>query len=202
MRRRHAIAIPVTAIVIAIALVCGSVGAAYVQEDGVFPNTKRRGQAVVEYRDAEIHVVAAYVYSQRNHDSRWLLIQSAVSTSRNMTIDRQNITLVTPGGGRVVTLASQERFAQDGNRVKTLLQNASVTRHNVLSYFNQRSGGERMRLFAVNSGPVLTNFVTDEHHVAVGDLFFESPTGRWDEGVYSLVIEKDGARAVLPITLE
>jgi hypothetical protein len=188
--------------VIATALVCGLVGAAYAQEDGVFPRTKRRGQAVVEYRDAEIHVVAAYVYSQRNHDSRWLLIQSAISTTRNMTIDRQNITLVTPGGGRVVTLASQERFAQDVNRVKTLLQNASVTRHNVLSYFNQRSGGERMRLFALNSGPVLTNFVTDEHHVAVGDLFFESPTGRWDEGVYSLVIEKDGARAVLPIELE
>jgi hypothetical protein len=202
MRGRHAVAIPVATVVIATALVCGIVPPASAQEDGVFPNTKRQGRAVVQYRDAEIHVVAAYVYSQRNHDSRWLLIESAISTTANMTIDRKNITLVTPGGGRVVTLASQERFAQDVNRVKTLLQNASVTRHNVLSYFNQRRGGERMRLFALNSGPVLTNFVTDEHHVAVGDLFFESPTGRWDEGVYNLVIEKDGARAVLPIELQ
>ena len=39
-----------------------------------------------------------------------------------------------------------------------------------------------MRLFALNSGPVLTNFVTDEDHVAVGDLFFESPTGTWETG--------------------
>jgi hypothetical protein len=59
-----------------------------------------------------------------------------------------------------------------------------------------------MRLFALNSGPVLTNFVTDEHHVAVGDLYFESPTGSWEAGVYSLIIEKDGARAVLPIELQ
>jgi hypothetical protein len=49
---------------------------------------------------------------------------------------------------------------------------------------------------------VLTNFVTDVYHVAVGDLFFESPTGRWESGVYSLIIEKDGARAVLPIELQ
>jgi hypothetical protein len=171
------------------------------QEDGAFRNTTRRGQAVVEYRDPEIHVVVAYVYSQQNHDSRWLLIETAMSTTRNMTIDRENIVLVTAAGRRV-PLATQERFAADVNRVTTLVQNASVTRHNVLSYFNQRSGRERMRLFALRSGPVLTNFVTDEHHVAVGDLFFESPTGLWEPGVYSFVVERDGARAVLPIELK
>jgi competence CoiA-like predicted nuclease len=101
-----------------------------------------------------------------------------------------------------VALSSQEQFAEDVNRVRTLIQNAAVTRHNTLSYFNERSRPERMRLFALNSGPVLTNFVTDEHHVAVGDFYFASPTGRWDAGVYSLVIEKDGARAVLPIELQ
>lgn len=200
MSDQRAAAFRFAAFVIATGLVSGNAREAAAQEDNYFPNTKRQGKAVVEYRDAEIHVVAAYVYSQQNHASRWLLIQSAMSTTRNMTIDRTNITLVTPGGRRVVTLASQERFAQDVNRVKTLVQNASVTRHNVLSYFNQRSGREQMRLFALNSGPVLTNFVTDEHHVAVGDLYFESPTGSWEAGVHSLVIEKDGARA-LPIEL-
>jgi hypothetical protein len=101
-----------------------------------------------------------------------------------------------------VELSSQEQFAEDVNRIRTLLQNAAVTRHNVLAYFNQRNRAESMRLFAQNSGPVLTNFVTDEHHVAVGDFYFASPTGSWEEGTHSLVIEKDGARAVLPIELQ
>ena len=187
--------------VISAGLVLGSAAAAIAQEDGYFPNTKRQGRAAVEYRDAEIHVVAAYTYSQQNHDSRWLLIETAISTTQNMTIDRQDIRLVAPDG-RSVMLSSQDRFAADAARLQVLLQNASVTRHNVLSYFNQRRAAERMRLFALNSGSVLTNFVTDENHVAAGDLFFESPTGSWDAGVYSLIIEKDGVRAVLPIELQ
>jgi hypothetical protein len=189
-----------TRFLIAAGLVLGA-ATVIAQEDGYFPNTKRQGKAAGEYRDAEIHVVAAYMYSQQHHDSRWLLIESAISTTRNLTIDRQDIRLVAPNG-RSVTLSSQERFAEDAGRIKMLLQNASVTRHNVLTYFNQRRQAERMRLFALNSGAVLTNFVTDVHHVATGDLFFESPTGRWEAGVYSLIIEKDGARAVLPIELQ
>jgi hypothetical protein len=188
-------------VLIVIGLLLGNFSLAAAQEDGFFANTKKPGRAAVEYRDAEIHVVAAYYYSQQNHDSRWLLIQVAMSTTRNLTFDRDNIMLMAPGG-RAVALSSQEQFAADVNRVKTLVQNASVTRHNTLSYFSERSRPERMRLFALNSGPVLTNFVTDEHHVAVGDFYFASPTGRWDAGVYSLVIEKDGARAVLPIELQ
>jgi hypothetical protein len=193
--------VPLAAFVIAAVLVLETTPGLNAQEDRFFRNTTRLGKAVVEYRDAEIHVVVAYQYSQRNHDSRWLLFETAISTTRNMTIDRQNITLVTPGK-RTVPLATQERFAEDVNRVTTLLQNASVTRHNVLSYFNQRNRAERMRLFATRSRPVLTNFVTDVHHVAVGDLFFESPTGSWEPGVYSFIVEREGVRAVLPIELE
>jgi hypothetical protein len=199
MNRRSAV--PLAAFVFAAGLALATAPAVDAQEDRFFRNTTRLGMAVVEYRDAEIHVVVAYQYSQRNHNSRWLLFETAMSTTRNMTIDRQNITLVTPGK-RTVPLATQERFAEDVNRVTTLLQNAAVTRHNVLSYFNQRNSPERMRLFAVRSRPVLTNFVTDVHHVAVGDLFFESPTGSWESGVYSFIIEREGVRAVLPIELE
>ncbi|HEU4687032.1 MAG TPA: hypothetical protein VFS23_01655 [Vicinamibacterales bacterium] len=198
---RYVFATPLATVLIVAGLLLGSVSQAAAQEDGFFANTKKQGRAAVEYRDAEIHVVAAYYYSHNNHDSRWLLIQVAMSTTRNLTFDRKDITIVAPGG-RTVELSSQEQFAADVNRVKTLVQNASVLRHNTLSYFNERNRAERMRLFALNSGPVLTNFVTDEHHVAVGDFYFASPTGRWDEGVYSLVIEKDGARAVLPIELQ
>jgi hypothetical protein len=172
------------------------------QEDNFFGRTKRLGRAAVEYRDPEIHVVAAYYYSQRNHNTRWLLIQSAMSTTRNLVIDRENITLVTPSGERVITLASQQRFASDVARVHPVVQSAYIHRHDVLSYFNEKTRIESMRLFALNSGAVLTNFVTDKDHVITGDLFFESPTGLWDSGTYSLIIEREGARAVLPIVLQ
>jgi hypothetical protein len=188
-------------LILAAGLMVWTAAAPAAQEDRFFRHVKQVGRAAVEYWDAEIHVVAAYYYSQRNHDSRWLLVETAMSTTRNMTIDRRNITLVTPGG-RAVALATQERFALDVNRAYAVLQNASVTRHDLLSYFSQRSGQEEMRLFALPGDIVLTNFVTDVHHVAVGDLFFESPTGAWESGVYSLVIERDGARASLPIELE
>jgi len=192
---------PLSALMLAAGMTVWNAAAPAAQEDRFFRYVKKVGRAAVEYWDADIHVVAAYYYSQRNHESRWLLVETAVSTTRNMTIDRRNITLVTPAG-RAVALATQVRFAKDINRVQALLQNASVTRHDLLSYFSQRSGQEEMRLFALPGDIVLTNFVTDVHHVAVGDLFFESPTGAWEAGLHSLVIERDGVRASLPIDLE
>lgn len=48
-----------------------AVGAAHAQDaDELFPNTKSRGRAAVEYRDDAIQAVAAYYYSQREHESR------------------------------------------------------------------------------------------------------------------------------------
>jgi hypothetical protein len=179
-----------------------SAAAVHAQEDNYFPSTKRWGRAAIEYRDPHIQVVAAYYYSQRNHNSRWLLIQSAMTTTRNLVIDRENITLVTPTGERVITLSSQQRFASDASRIRPVVQSAYNQRHDVLSYFLEKKRIEPMRIFALNSGAVHTNFVTDKDHVITGDLFFESPTGLWTPGTYSLIIDREGTRAVLPIVLE
>jgi hypothetical protein len=186
---------------LAAAVVVGGAAVLEAQEDGFFANTKKQGRAAIEYVDDDIHVVAAYYYSQRNHESRWLLIETAISSTSNLTFDRENVRLLTPEG-REVDLPSQTRVSQDVSRIRPVVQNASTTRHGVLAYFSQRSWAEGMRLFSLDSGPVLTNFVTDRHHVALGDLFFESPNGLWEAGTYSLVVERDGVRAVLPIELE
>ena len=171
-------------------------------QDERFPNTKAQGRAAVEYEDDEIHVVAAYYYSQRNHDSRWLLIEAGVSTEKRMTIHRDSIRLITPDGVEV-TLAPQTRFSQDISRIRLLIQNASTTRHGILSYFNRRGQNEDFRFFQLPGGPVVyDDFVVDRFRVAVGDLFFESPTGTWEDGVYTLVIEHVGVRATVPIGLE
>ena len=179
----------------------GLLAVAAAQEDEFYPHTRERGRAAIEYEDEEIHVVAAYYHAQRNHDSAWLLIEAAVSAERVMDIHRDDIHLVMPDG-RELPLATQRRFAKDIRRTRLLLQNAAVTRHGIGAYFNVHHGSP-MRFFAFPfQGIVHDFFVVDNWRLAWGDLFFMSPTGLWDSGTYSLVIQHDDVRAALPIRLE
>jgi hypothetical protein len=163
---------------------------------------KNVGRAAVEYRDDDAHIVAAYYYSQRNHESRWLLIEAGVSTNSSNTIERGAIALRTPQG-REIPLATQRRVGEDVGRIEQLLQNASVLSHNVASYFVQRDRIEPMSFFTLPFGPVVhDSFVVDRHRVAVGPLFFESPTGAWEKGTYALIVRHEKGAAELPIHLE
>ena len=160
------------------------------------------GRAAVEYRDKAIHVVAEYYYSQRNHDYRWLYIQSGVTTRDNNVIRRDAILLRTPQG-REIPLATQRRVAEDTNSIEQLLQNASVVSHEIRSYFLQQNRFEEMQLFRLPFGNVVSDsFVVDRDRVALGPLFFESPTGAWEDGTYTLVVRHEKGTAELPITLE
>lgn len=183
------------------ATVIMAAGSAFAQEEFSSAN-RQRGRAAVEFRDSNTHVVAAYYYSQRNHDSRWLLIEAGVSATDSVTISRSDVMLRTPQG-REIPLATQRRIGEDVNRIEQLLQNAGVLSHNVASYFTQRDRTERMRLFTLPFGGVVhDSFVVDRHHVAVGPLFFESPTGAWERGTYALVVRHEKGTAELPIHLE
>jgi hypothetical protein len=163
---------------------------------------KSLGRAAVEYRDADAQIVAAYYYSQRNHESRWLMLEAGVSTTESNTIERSAIALRTPQG-REIPLASQRRIGADVPRIEQLLQNATVLSHNVASYFVQRDRIEDMSLFTLPFGPVVhDSFVVDRHRVAVGRLFFESPTGAWERGTYALIVRHEKGTAELPIHLE
>ena len=172
----------------------------------LFPNTNDLGRAVIEYEDDAIHVVAAYNYSQRNHESRWLLIELGVATREVMRITSRDITLVRPDG-RPVAVASQRAFAQDIQRTRLLVQNAVTTRHlhsRINGYFGSRQS-ERFQWFVVTlfEGIVFEFFDVDVHRTAWGDLYFASPTGAWAGGTYSLVVQGAGeTRAVLPIDLD
>lgn len=169
----------------------------------LFPNTKDLGRAAVEYQDDALHVAAGYYYSQRNHESRWLLIEVAVTSNAPMRIHRDDVTLVTPDG-RVVPVAAQRAFSQDHRRTRRLIQNALVTRHPVENYLNVRFL-QPFRWFVTSpaEGTVTDILDVNQHRGALGDLYFASPTGAWDEGTYSLVVQGQGAvRAIMPIDLE
>ena len=168
----------------------------------VSSSVRRLGKAVAEYRDDAIQVVAAYNYSQRNHESRWLLIESALATADPVTIHRTAIHLRTPQG-RDIALADQRRVGDDVNAIQQLLQNARTVRHDVASYFVQRDRVEGMQLFTLPFGGVVRDeFVVDRDRVAAGALFFESPTGAWENGTYTLVVRHPKGIAELPIRLE
>lgn len=186
--------------IVATGLAIAAAGAVSAQE---FSSANREvGRAAIQYRDPDIHVVAAYYYSQQNHDSRWIMIETAISTNELTTIHRNDISLRTPQG-RVIPLATQRRVGEDVKRIEQLLQNARVVTHNVVSYFPQRDYAESMRLFTLPFGPVVhDDFVVDKHRVAVGRLFFESPTGAWEEGTYALIVRHENGTAELPIRLE
>lgn len=167
-----------------------------------FPNTKELGRAATEYRDDAIQLVAAYYYSQRNHDSTWLLIEAALTTEERMTIHRDALRLITPDGIEVA-LATQERFGQDIERVRQLVQNARLSRHGTWAYFNRLNQREEIRFFSLPGGRLVADdFVVDRFRFALGDLYFASPTGLWEDGIYTLVLEHDGGRAAVPIVLE
>ena len=44
--------------------------------------------------------------------------------------------------------------------------------------------------------------VPSEHGVIIGELYFKSPTLRWDDGTYRFVFDNDKGHAELPIRLE
>ena len=125
---------------------------------------------------------------------------AGVSTTDVTTIHRNAIVLRTPQG-REIPLASQRRIGEDVPRIRQLLQNAQILSHNVASYFTQRDRTESMRLFTLPFGGVVhDDFVVDAHRVAVGPLFFESPTGAWGEGTYALIVRHSKGVAELPIS--
>lgn len=168
----------------------------------LFPHTTERGRAAVEYDDDQLQAVAAYYLSQQHHDSRWLLIELAVSARLATRISRDTIALMTPDD-RVVPVASQAAFAGDAPRIRSLLLRAKTTRHGITGYFKRRQIRNFQFFVLPFQGVAYDVFDVDKWQVAWGDLFFASPTGAWAPGTYTLLVAgSGGAQAQLPIELE
>ena len=172
-------------------------------DDNAFPHTKPNGRATVEYRDEKVQAVAIYDYSQRNHDTDWVLVQVGVALRARGAVKRESFSVMMPGG-RVVPLATQEQFLADSAKITKLRQNARIFQREVLPYFPKSADGEFIRWFALPGEGTVRNpaIVPSEHGVVIGDLFFKSPTLRWDSGTYRLVFDNDKGHAELPIRLE
>src|SRR3954465_14258502 len=96
----------------AVVVVTLAMGTAAGARQDFSPANHDRGRAAVEYRDQDAHIVAAYYYSQRHHDSRWLVIDAVLSTEKRSLVPREAFALRTPGG-REIPLATQRRVGED-----------------------------------------------------------------------------------------
>ena len=181
-------------------LLVAAVGTA-AQVEQTFPHTKKEGRATVEYRHDGLKVVVNYDYSQRNHNTPWLLIDVAMGSNTRFVLHRNNFSLVTPGG-QTIRLASQEQGAADPNGINTLIQNAKIHRQNLDGYFPQRTSLETLHFFSLPFDRSISDEgIVDNDHVTMGPLLFRSLDARWSEGTYRLVLDNDRAKAALPITL-
>jgi len=172
-------------------------------DDNAFPHTKPNGRATVEYRDEKVQAVAIYDYSQRNHDTAWILVQIGVALAERGEVRRDSFSVVM-AGGRSVPLATQEQFLADSQVITKLRQNARIFQREVISYFPKSADGEFIRWFALPGEGTVRNpaIVPSEHGVVIGDLYFRSPTLRWEAGTHRLVFDNDKGHAELPIRLE
>ena len=172
-------------------------------DDNAFPRTKSNGRATVEYKDEKVQAVAIYDYSQRNHDTAWILVQIGVALSERGEVRRDSFS-VTMAGGRSVSLATQEQFLADSQVITKLRQNAKIFQRDVLTYFPKSADGEFIRWFALPGEGTVRNpaIVPSEHGVVIGELYFKSPSLRWEAGTHRLVFDNTKGHAELPIRLE
>jgi len=191
--------VPVVVLLAGVAVTAAQRGA----DDNAFPHTKPNGRATVEYKDEKVQAVAIYDYSQRNHDTDWLLVQIGVALSERGAVKRDSFSVTMPGG-RMVPLATQEQFLADSQQITKLRQNAKIFERPVLIYFPKSADGEFIRWFALPGEGTVRNpaVIPSEHGVVIGDLYFKSPTLRWDAGTYRLVFDNEKGHAELPIRLE
>ncbi len=175
-----------------------------------FPNVRypdaRFGEPhLVVYDDGGVLSSAAYRYSQRHHDSSWLVVALGLAASEALTIGREDIVLVRPDGTAVAPATERER-ARDVEGVRRLL-GARADWPDTLTFTFPRSridrGFHRFEFGVDGSDRIPDRVLRIEARGGVrGDVFFVSPDGSWPAGVHALVVTIDADRAVrLPVLL-
>lgn len=198
MARRRQIS---TATTVAALLACATAWATLWQAPVMARSrTTALGRAQVAYWGDAVQLAAGYNYSQNNHEGRWLFVEVALTTTQVHIMPRDAFSLELPNGDRW-PLASHRAWARDYPAILRLLQNAKPQRLPLRDYLNAPSAF-RVQLFAPPfQGVSVSAFGTDQFRVALTDLFFDAPDGRWPEGTYHLVLSHDGITARVPIQL-
>jgi hypothetical protein len=178
-------------------------GVAGTRADLESPNVKKLGRTVSRYRDDVLQIVIGYKHAQRHLESRWILLETCISATGGPAVEifREDVALIAPDGTRM-SLPSQRRMAEGIPDLRRMLLQARVMRDPLAGYFPGCFREERLGFFAVPGEAIVFDQVTvDRETLAWGDLFFESPRGRFEAGIYTLVVENKTVHVRLPLAL-
>jgi hypothetical protein len=178
-------------------------GVARLHADLDSPNVKKLGRTVSRYRDDVLQVVIGYKHAHHHLDSRWILLETCLSATGSQPVEiyREDVTLFGPDGTRM-PLPGQKKMAQGIPDLSRMLLQARVGRDPLGGYFPGCYREERLGFFTVpGEGIVFDQVTVDRETLAWGHLFFESPTGRFEPGIYTLVMQNKVAHVRLPLAL-
>lgn len=193
---------PVCAL-LAIAALAFVVGAGTLAADLESATVKKLGRTVARFKDDTLQVVVGYKHAQLHLDSQWILLETCLSASGNQPVEifREDVSLILPDGTRVA-MPTQKKMAQGLPDLRRVLNQARVMRDPLGGYFPGRTREERLGFFAVPGEQIVFDRVTvNRDTLAWGNIFFESPKGRFEPGIYTLVMENKLARVRLPLAL-
>ena len=175
-------------------------GSAFAAPDA--PPVRRLGKTVVQHRDDNVRVVLSWRYANQTFEKEpWLLLELAfASEGPPVNLNREDVSLLTPAGERL-PLPSQKRLAE-GLDVRWVEQKASVARDPVTGYFPSQRLEQRVPFFTWPGGPVVIDEIGGGPTMLTrGDIFFESPSGAWKPGTYTLVLKNKWMSVELPFAL-
>lgn len=178
-------------------------GVARLHADLEAPNVKKMGRTVSRYKDDVLQVVVGYKHAHYHLDSRWILLETCISATGGQPVEiyREDVALLGPDGTRM-PMPSQKKMAQGIPDLSRMLNQARVVRDPLDGYFPGRIREERLGFFCVPGEGIVFNQVTVDHEtLAWGHLFFESPKGRFEPGIYTLVMENKAVHVRLPLAL-
>ena len=170
-----------------------------------FPDARSGEPYLVVYDDGVVLASAAYRYSQRRHDSPWLVVGLDLAATETLSIRREDIALVRPDGLTARPATESER-RRDLEGVRRLVDERADW-PDTLSFAFPRSridrGFRRFDFGVEESDRTPDRVLRVEARGGIrGDVFFASPDGRWPSGVHALVVTVDADRIVrLPVLL-
>ena len=170
--------------------------------DTGFPDAGLGEPYLVMYDDGDFLASASYRYSQRNHDSPWLVVTLRLARServwRNLEIRREDIVLVRPDGIEVPP-ATQREGRRDPEGFRRLLNERVHWRETLRFDFP----GERTRggYYFLQQALQFERVAPNDMFVSRDDVFFVSPDGSWEAGVHALDVTIDDRIIRLPVWL-
>ena len=166
-------------------------------------NVKRLGERVLQYKDDVVQLVVGYRYAANSLNQKWILFDTYMTPvwNRPLAFQREDFALMTPDGTRL-SLPTQKRFAKDVSDVQRIERLAAIQSDPLEGYFPFRRSSEQIRFFVGPDGGVIRpELILSTLQMAHGPLYFASPKGKWDPGIYTLVIKNKDVDLKLPLPL-